>query len=103
METFSALLAVCAGISPVTGKLPGQRLVTRSFGVFFDLRLNKRLNINSDEAGDLRRPRAYYDVIVMIWYPLKISAIFTWYLQKDSMLLYPRDIYSTHVAVIHIQ
>ena len=44
METFSALLALCAGNSPVTGELPTQRPVTRSFNVFFDLRLNKRLS-----------------------------------------------------------
>ena len=36
METFSALLALCAN-SPVTGELPAQRPVTRSFDVFFDL------------------------------------------------------------------
>ena len=44
METFSALLALCAGNPPVTGEFPTQRPVTRSFGVFFDLRLNKRLS-----------------------------------------------------------
>ena len=44
METFSALLAICAGNSPVTGEFPAQRPVTRSFDVFFDLRLNKRLS-----------------------------------------------------------
>ena len=44
METFSALLALCAGNSPVTGEFPSQRPVTRSFDVFFDLRLNKRLS-----------------------------------------------------------
>ena len=44
METFSALLALCAGNSPVPGDFPAQRPVTRSFDVFFDLRLNKRLN-----------------------------------------------------------
>ena len=43
METFSALLAICAGNSPVPGEFPTQRPVTRSFDVFFDLRLNKRL------------------------------------------------------------
>ena len=43
METFSALLAICAGNSPVPGEFPTQRLVTRSFDVFFDRRLNKRL------------------------------------------------------------
>ena len=47
METFSALLAICAGNSPVTGELPAQRPVTRSFDVFFDLRLNKQLSKQS--------------------------------------------------------
>ena len=44
METFSALLAICAGSSPVTGEFPAQRPVRRSFDVFFDLHLNKRLS-----------------------------------------------------------
>ena len=47
METFSALLALCAGNSPVTGEFPTQRPVTQSVDVFFDLRLNKRLNKQS--------------------------------------------------------
>ena len=37
----SALLAICAGNSPVTSEFLAQRPVTRSFGVFFGLRLNK--------------------------------------------------------------
>ena len=41
METFSALLALCVGNSPVPGEFPTQRPVTRSFDVFFDLRLSK--------------------------------------------------------------
>ena len=47
METFSALLAICARNSPVTGKFPSQSAVLRSFAVFFDLRLNKRLREQS--------------------------------------------------------
>ena len=47
MEIFSALLAICAGNSPVTGEFPAQRPVTRSFAVFFHLRLNKRLSKQS--------------------------------------------------------
>ena len=47
MEMSSALLVLCAGNSPVTGEFPAQRPVTRSFGVFFDLRLNKRLSKHS--------------------------------------------------------
>ena len=39
MEKFS----FCAGNSRVTGEFPTQRPVTRSFDVFFDLRLNKLL------------------------------------------------------------
>ena len=47
MEAFSALLVICAGYSPVSGEFPTQRPVTRSFDVFFDLRLNKRLSKQS--------------------------------------------------------
>ena len=47
MKTFSALLAICAGNSPVPGEFPTQRPVTRSFDVYFDLRLNKRLSKHS--------------------------------------------------------
>ena len=42
MESFSALPPFCVGNLPVTGEIPTQRPVTRSFDVFFDLRLNKR-------------------------------------------------------------
>ena len=47
MEAFSALLAFCAGNSPVTGEFSTQRPVTRRFDVFFDLRLYERLNKQS--------------------------------------------------------
>ena len=49
METFSALLAICAENSPVPGEFPAhtERPVTRSFDVFFHLCLNKRLNKQS--------------------------------------------------------
>ena len=46
METFSAFLAICAGNSPVIGEFPAQRSVTRSFDVFFYLRLHERLSEN---------------------------------------------------------
>ena len=63
-ETFSALPAICAGNSPVTGECPAQRPVTRSFDVFFYLRLTKRLSKHG-EAYDLRRHRTHNDVNVM--------------------------------------
>ena len=64
METFPALLAICAGNSPVPGEFATQRLVTRSFDVYFDLRPNNG-SVNNCKAGDLRRNHAHYDVIVM--------------------------------------
>ena len=47
METISALLALCVENSRATDEFPSQRLVTWSFDVFFDLRLNKRLGKQS--------------------------------------------------------
>ena len=65
METFSALLALCVGNSPVTGEFPAQKPVTRSFDVSL---IWAWINIweNNREAGELRRYRAHYDAIVMI-------------------------------------
>ena len=63
METFSALLAICAGNSPGTGEFPAQKPVTRSFDVSFDLRLNKRLSKQS--WGWWFEALSHYDVTVM--------------------------------------
>ena len=63
MEAFSALLAICAGNSPVPGEFRTHRPV--SFDVFFDLSLNNGW-VNNGEAGDLRRYRSHYDVTVMV-------------------------------------
>ena len=46
-RNISASLAICAGNSPVTGEFPAQRPVMRSFEVFFDLWLNRRLSKQS--------------------------------------------------------
>ena len=64
METFSALLAICAGNSPASGEFPAQRPVTRSFDIFCDLRLNKRFSEQS-WGWWFEGYRAHYDVIVM--------------------------------------
>ena len=47
VSLHTALLALCAGNSPVPGEFPTQRPVTRIFDVFCDLRLNKRLSKQS--------------------------------------------------------
>ena len=64
METFAALLAICAGISPVTGEFPAQRPMTRNFDVFFDLRPNKRLS-KQWWVRWFETPSRSYDVIEM--------------------------------------
>ena len=64
METFSALLAICAGNSLVPGEFPAQRPVKRSFDVSL---IYVCINgwVNNREAGDLRRYSPHYDVTVM--------------------------------------
>ena len=71
METFPTLLALCAGNSPVTGEFPSQRPVT-----MFSL-ICAWINdwVNNREAGDLRRHRDHYDVIVMIMYCIRCYKI----------------------------
>ena len=63
VETFTALLASCAGNSSVTGEFPAQRPVTRSFDIFFDLHPNKRF---SKQSWGWWFHGAHYDVTVII-------------------------------------
>ena len=64
METLSALLAICAGNSPVIGEFPAQSQWHRALMFSF---ICAWINgwVNNREAGDLRRHRAHYDVTVM--------------------------------------
>ena len=90
METFSTLLAICAGKSPVPGEFPAQRPVTRNFDVFFDLRLNKKW-VNNREAGDLRRYHTHCDVTVMV---MVGQLMFRWWLGAVSS--WPSFAYMRH-------
>ena len=65
METFSALLALCAGNSPVPVNSPhkGQWRGALLFSLIYAW-INDW--VNNREAGDLRRQRDHYDVIVMM-------------------------------------
>ena len=64
METFSALLAICAGNSPVPGEFPhkGQWRGALMFSLIC-VWINGW--VNNRKAGDLRRYCIHYDVIVM--------------------------------------
>ena len=66
METFSALLAICAGNSPVTGEFPTQGPWRRA--LMFSL-ICAKINgwVNNREAGDLRRHRAHFNVMTSIY------------------------------------
>ena len=89
MQTISALLALCAGNSLVTGEFPSQRPVTRSFDVFFNLCLNKRLSKQSrrwrfetPSHPLCRHCIGRYQIIsykimlsCALWYPLKICCL----------------------------
>ena len=65
METFPALLAICAGNSPHKGQWRGALMFTL---------ICARINVwvNNRGAGDLRRNRVHYDVIVMQWHQRSI-------------------------------
>ena len=64
METFSALLAICAENSPVPGEFPhkGQWRGALMFSLIC-VWINGW--VNNRKAGDLRRYRIHYDAIVM--------------------------------------
>ena len=62
METFSALLAFCAGNSPVNSPHKGH---WRRALMFLWSAPSINAWVNNREAGDLRHHRAHYDVIVM--------------------------------------
>ena len=90
METFSELLAICAGNSPVTGEFPAQRPWRGA--LMFSL-ISARINgwVNTREAGDLRHHRALYDVSVInsesttIIYPsIQIELLMTYRLHSPK-------------------
>ena len=72
METFSALLTLWGGNSPIASEFPSQRPVTRSFDVFFDLHLNKRLSKPSRRRWFETPPPSLWrhcNGILLIFYP----------------------------------
>ena len=104
IETFSALLALCAGNSPVTGEFRAQRPVTQSFDVFFDRRLNKRLSKQSwrwwfetpsrslwRRCNGLCIPTAYVSPLMLRPWPWRCQQLYrkivTWGLNSYKIVL----------------
>ena len=95
METFFALLAFCAGNSPVTGEFPIQSPVTRSFGGFFDLRLNKRFSKQSWDWW-FETPLRHCDVIAMCIDNLREDTV-----HPINLLHLAANIWMYHVMLYH--
>ena len=90
MEAFSALLALCAGNSPITDEFPTQRPVTGSSDVFFDLRLSKRLNKQSWDwwFGTLSHP---------LWH--HCNATYLWLKQRQPQFFFKNYTQYTHLSL----
>ena len=104
METFSALLALCAGNSPVNSPHKGQWRGALMFSL-----ICASINGwgNNDEAGDLRRRCAHYDVIVMRccvqcsrpWPPTSTGSMARWSV-FTSHRKRPHNIMATFLATV---
>ena len=92
MDAFSALLAPCARNSPVTGEFPAQRPVTRSFDVFCDLRLNKRLNKQS-------WGRWFETPSCQLWHHCNVLSIMVW---QKSVCIYDLPILVLAFQSLHM-
>ena len=80
METFSALLAICAGNSPHKGQWRR--------ALMFSLICARRNSwVNNGEAGDLRRHLAHYDVTVMHWSRQWLGPLGTSFYQNMKIFL----------------
>ena len=91
METFSALLAICAGNSPVPVNSPHKGQWRGALIFFICVWINGW--VNNRKAGDFKPYRAHYDVTVMIIYPLncfwetyKYVCIFYHYIHWDGVV-----------------
>ena len=81
MEILSALMAICAANSPVPGEFPTQRPVTRSFDIFFDLLLNKRLR-NQSWCWWFETPASY----LLSWCHKALHVTTGWYQDKHRVM-----------------
>ena len=100
MEPFSALLALCAGNSPVPVNSPhkGQWRGALMFSL-----ISAWINdwVNNREAGDLRRHRCHYDVIVMQRLSFQAFCLLKINVSSDSLIFYDRIYYTSDRALLY--
>ena len=65
METFSALLALCAGSSPVTGEFPITKASDAELWCFLRCAPEQRIEYTNRGASDLSNHGTHYDVTVI--------------------------------------
>ena len=98
METVSALLAICAGNSPVPGEYPhkGQWRGALMFSLIW-----ARINgwVNNPEAGDLRRHPTHCDVIVMSSRCIAIKSLSLYMLSRHCQNL---DVLEHYCVIEHM-
>ena len=99
---FFCITGICAGNSTVPGEFPAQKPVTRSFDVFFDLRLNKRLSKQSWGWWSETPPRSLWrqcnGAISIVAYFSKRG----WISVKIKYQLNIRNIWSTRPNLVNI-
>ena len=89
MQAFSALLAFCAGNSPVTGKStppPPQKKKKKGQWRWALTFTSIDIRRNNVDAYDLRRHFAHYDVIVMIKSYIPNWIHVKWYLSYSNSI-----------------
>ena len=85
METFSALLAICAGNSPHKGQWHGALIFSLICAWINDW-------VSNGEAGDFIRYRIHYDVTLMIWLCCVLFCCGTIIILSESMwFIYPHS------------
>ena len=99
---ISTLLALCEGNPPTTCGFPSERPVTRSFDVFFYLRLNKRLSKQSRHRW-FETPLGYYDVTIGTWISRWRVCISNWTRRRHfPTCLFFIDTSTEHVKMLSV-
>ena len=96
MKLFSALPAPCEGNPPVTGEFPSQKPVTRSFPVFFDQRLNKRLSKYSRRRLFATSSRSLWRHCKVFWKTWNLMRLLIWLKFPASVLIYGHNSSTKH-------
>ena len=100
---LNVLMALCAGNSPVISEFHRQRPVTRNFGIFFDLHLNKQLSKQLRCQWFETPPRSLWrhcNEVIIYTYSVSMSVVFV--NETPGTVVYWQMIYNTWVMFCHV-